>query len=551
MATKTPAAIFFSALHYSDHQIGIFMTLTLLGDVFLGTFLTLIADRVGRRRVLMGGSFLMVLSGFIFAIFENFWILLAAAILGVISVTGGDFGPFRSIEESMLSQLTSPSTRADVLAWYVTTSTLGSSAGSEASGRIIHYLKDRRDWTEVDTYHALFWVYTVMGLVNALLVLPLTSACELDTTKADSNDDAYTQVPQDEDIAPTERSPTAAIAENTAAFTPPTPPLQPMPSPSHSWLSRTRNWATNNLARISSTTRNIMYKLWFLLAIDSLADGMVPYSLTNYYMDVKFHPAKSTLGDITSISYFLGAIGAAFAGPLARKIGLINTMVFTHVPSSAAVLFFPFPPSLWLTAALLLLRTGLNNMDQAPRSAFIAAVVRPEERTAAMGITSMVRTLAAMAGPSVTGVLASNKKFWIAFVFAGVCRLAYDFGLYAMFVNMKLHQHEGGPGSGKDEEGPRPNRYHHRHRRQQSNIDDAEDLEMGSLAGSSSSGSLDDARDGAQVTATPKSKDMTTEKFSHNSSTSGALQVPSRGSAAYGAERARSRSPHGPTALMD
>jgi len=75
------------------------MTLTLLGDVFLGTFLTLIADRVGRRRVLMGGSFLMVLSGFSFAIFENFWILLMAAILGVISVTGGDFGPFRSIEE--------------------------------------------------------------------------------------------------------------------------------------------------------------------------------------------------------------------------------------------------------------------------------------------------------------------------------------------------------------------------------------------------------------------------------------------------------------------
>jgi predicted MFS family arabinose efflux permease len=75
------------------------MTLTLLGDVFLGTFLTLIADRVGRRRVLMGGSFLMVVSGAIFAMFENFWILLFAAILGVISVTGGDFGPFRSIEE--------------------------------------------------------------------------------------------------------------------------------------------------------------------------------------------------------------------------------------------------------------------------------------------------------------------------------------------------------------------------------------------------------------------------------------------------------------------
>jgi predicted MFS family arabinose efflux permease len=92
-------AIFFSALNYSDHQIGAFMTLTLVGDVILGTYLTLIADKVGRRKVLIGGSFLMVLSGVVFAVFENFFILLFAAVVGVISVTGGDFGPFRSIEE--------------------------------------------------------------------------------------------------------------------------------------------------------------------------------------------------------------------------------------------------------------------------------------------------------------------------------------------------------------------------------------------------------------------------------------------------------------------
>jgi predicted MFS family arabinose efflux permease len=91
--------MFFSSLDFTDHQIGIFMTLTMLGDVFLGTFLTLIADKLGRRKVLLAGSFLMIFSGVIFAMFENFWILLLAAVAGVISVTGGDFGPFRSIEE--------------------------------------------------------------------------------------------------------------------------------------------------------------------------------------------------------------------------------------------------------------------------------------------------------------------------------------------------------------------------------------------------------------------------------------------------------------------
>jgi MFS family permease len=185
-----------------------------------------------------------------------------------------------------------------------------------------------------------------------------------------------------------------------------------------------------------------MYALWFLLALDSVADGMVPYSLTNYYMDEKFHLAKSTLGDIQGVSYVLAAIGTFFAAPLARRLGLVNTMVFTHVPSSTAVLLFPFPSSVILTVGLFFIRAGLNNMDQAPRAAFIAAAVKPSERTAVMGITSMLRTLAATAGPSFTGVLAGKGSFWIAFVAAGVCRLAYDFGLYAMFVNMKLDRHE-------------------------------------------------------------------------------------------------------------
>lgn len=455
----------------------------------------------------------------------------------------------------MLSQLTTPSTRADTLAWYVTTSTLGSSAGSEASGRIIHYLKDGRGWTEVETYHALFWVYTVMGVVNALLVLPLTSACELDSDHGPSNE-AYSEVPQDEDVQEmSERRNTTRddripdSSPTAAAFEPPS--LDPMPMQSQpdttplSLPGRVKHWLTMNFTEISSKTRTIMYKLWFLLVIDSLADGMVPYSLTNYYMDTKFHPAKSTLGDITSVSYFLGAIGAAFAGPLARKIGLINTMVFTHVPSSAAVLLFPLPPSLWLTAGLLLVRTGLNNMDQAPRSAFIAAVVKPEERTAVMGITSMVRTLAAMTGPSVTGLLASNQKFWIAFVVAGVCRLVYDFGLYAMFVNMKLHQHEGGGGGGEGKDGVSTLANGHRRR----DFDEEEELEMGSLAGSSSRSSS--SSDGAYgEIATSKSRDAAKSAQSQITSDNTALQIPAMG-LGTNPERIRSRSPHRSTALMD
>lgn len=334
---------------------------------------------------------------------------------------------------SILSHLTTPQTRSDVLAWYVTTSTLGSSLGSEASGRIISALQARPGWSPKNAYHALFWLYCAMGVINAALTLLLTQACEIDSAADD-----YAEVPQDDNAdveSPTHPPPEIHVDSQTL-------PSQPLSSTSRSLLGRLKSWLGTSMTQISPGTRRVMYKLWFLLASDSLADGMVPYSLVNYYLDLKFHPSKSTLGDVTSINYFAGAVTAVFVGPLAQRIGLINTMVFTHVPSSAAVLFFPFPPYFWMAAALLFIRAGLNNMDQAPRSAFIAAVVKPEERTAVMGITAMLRTLAAMSGPTLTGLLASRDHFWIAFVIAGICRLAYDFGLYALFVNMKLYEHE-------------------------------------------------------------------------------------------------------------
>ncbi|KAK0634437.1 major facilitator superfamily domain-containing protein [Bombardia bombarda] len=415
-------ALFFAELGVSDTQIGLFMTLTLLGDVVLSLFLTLVADRVGRRRTLFAGSVLMVLSGTTFALCENYWVLLLAAVVGVISATGGDFGPFRAIEESTMSELTNPTTRPDVLVWYVTMSSLGSSIGTEMSGRIIEWLRNKDGWTILDAYHGCFWLYTIMGVANMLSVVLLSDKCELKkprvTQQAQSSRTAAELEPFLEDEPSDPATQSVQIEE-------------PKQEKKRSWVSQ-----------ISRETRNVMVVLWFLLMVDSLADGMASMALTTYYIDQKFHLPKSTLGDILSASYFLASCSTIFAGPLSRHIGLVNTMVFTHIPSSAAVLFFPLPQSVPATVALLLLRIGLNNMDQAPRAALIAAVVRPEERTAVMGVTAVLRTLASTTGPTVTGILAGNNRFWIAFVVAGALRLAYDVGLFAMFINIKLHKHE-------------------------------------------------------------------------------------------------------------
>lgn len=410
-------ALFFAELGFSDVRIGLFMTLTLLGDVFLGLVVTLMADGLGRRRVLLAGGLLMVSSGFVFLIFENFWILLFAAVVGVVSAGGADFGPFRAIEESILSHITTPKTRADVLSWYVASSTLGSAMGTELSGRFVETLKDREGWNLRKTYHAAFWVYIGMGAMNVVLAYSMSSNCELEKEKAAETTEESAQglLEGNEDID---------ISDPQSPTIPDAPKKK------------------SRFSQISAPTRSVMYRLWFLLVVDSLADGMVSQTLTSYFLDRKFSISKIDLGNIMSTALILGTIPTVFAGPLSRHLGLVNTMVFTHLPSSVAVLLFPAPRGLVPTIILFYIRVGLNNMDQAPRSALIAAVVKPEERTAVMGITSTLRTLAMASGPLFTGLLAGSDKFWVAFVVGGCLRIMYDLGLWAMFINMKLHVHE-------------------------------------------------------------------------------------------------------------
>ncbi|EFR04947.1 hypothetical protein MGYG_07948 [Nannizzia gypsea CBS 118893] len=432
-------ALFMSSLHFSDLWIGFFMTMTLVGDVILSVLTALVADRVGRRRILFLGGSLMVLSGTVFIFFENYWILLIGAVVGVISATGGDFGPFRSVEESTISHLTTTATRTDVLSWYVTTSTLGSALGNEVAGRIANLLKRLQGAKRhiTDVYHTMFWIYVAMGTLSMVLACLMSRKCE------------YTEVQVKPGAEGSQESDPLLDAreaeENTDGQDEGDPVLTSSKDSQQSSESRSlfgRLYHNSKIADISHESLSVIIKLWVLLTIDSLADGMVSYALTNYYLVRKFGLTESYLGDIMSICFLLMAISTAFAGPLARRLGLINTMVFTHLPSSLAVLLFPVPQGVGLTIALLFIRTALNSMDQGPRAAFIAAVVKPGERTAVMGITAVLRTLASTLGPSLTGFLADTDKFWIAFIVAGALRVAYDLGLFFLFIDLKINATE-------------------------------------------------------------------------------------------------------------
>ncbi|OAA36851.1 major facilitator superfamily transporter [Metarhizium rileyi] len=437
-------ALFLSSLDVSDFRIGLFMTLTLTGDVVLSLLVALAADRIGRRLVLFSGAFLMIFSGVVFLLFENYWLLLFAAVVGVLSATGGDLGPFRSVEESTLSHLTTQGTRSDVMSWYVTVSTLGSAMGTAISGQVVDVLR-KDNGSATYAYHSMFWAYIGMGAVAMVCTGLMSRRCEASHARSSlAGETAVSLLTEEEQRdSPYRQSEDSDDGENGASVDGHRENIAMHPG--HVSVAKLqpksllqKAWQVCGFAQISPTSRSIVYQLWILLTIDSLADGMVSYALTNYYLARKFDLSETYLGSIMSASYLLMAASTVLAGPLAKRLGLVKTMVYTHIPSSVAVLLFPLPQSIFLSIILLFIRTGLNNMDQGPRAALIAAVVKPDERTAIMGITGTLRTLGSTFGPSLTGFLAGSDKFWIAFVIAGALRLGYDLGLFYLFVGLDL-----------------------------------------------------------------------------------------------------------------
>ena len=244
-------ALYFAALGESDTRIGLFMTLTLVGDVGISLVLSMVADSLGRRRILIFGSLSMVLSGVVFGITSNYWVLLLAAIVGVISPSGNEIGPFRTVEESTLAHLTEAKTRADIFALYVVVGALGASAGSFVCGWVTQALQ-AGGWSEVASYRFIFWAYAVMGLSKAGMSLLLSRACEITPEPA-----RPTQT-QEQDEVEGERLLSSTNGQSRSRV------QNALPPPKKS------SWA-----QISKKSRLTLLKLCGLFAFDSLARCVV------------------------------------------------------------------------------------------------------------------------------------------------------------------------------------------------------------------------------------------------------------------------------------
>jgi len=373
--------LYLAQVGLSEAQIGLLLTLTLIGDTLISLWITTRADKIGRRRMLIISAGLMLLAGLLFAITGNFILLLIAATIGVISPSGGEVGPFLAIEQAALAQTVAGHKRTGVFAWYNLVGSFATALGALAGGFLVQSLQG---WAvaPVMSYRAVVIGYGVLGLVLGIMFLGLSPLVEATTLGVKTTD-------------------------------------------AKGWFGLQHS-------------RQIVLKLSALFALDAFGGGFVVQSIMAYWFYLRYGVEPAVLGGIFFGANILAGISALSAAAVAARIGLINTMVFTHIPSNILLMLVPLMPNLPLAITMLLLRFSISQMDVPTRQSYTMAVVDPAERSSAAGVTSIARTLGSALAPSLTGLLIGMPA-WVnaPFFIAGILKIIYDLALYRMFVSVK------------------------------------------------------------------------------------------------------------------
>jgi MFS family permease len=382
-ALSVVLVLYLVSLGQSEAATGVLLTATLMGDTLVSLYLTTRADRFGRRRMLILGASLMAAAGLAFAFTHRFWLLLVAGTLGVISPSGHEVGPFLSIEQAALSQVVPARARTDVFAWYTLAGSMATALGALAAGFLTGALEHRL--TPVESYRSVVLVYAGVGALLCALFLRTSAAIE---------------------------APPSVRAET---------PRSP-------------------LARLSGLheSQGIVLRLSALFALDSFGGGFVIQSFAAYWFYLRFGVDPQTLGTLFFAANVFAGLSALVASRLANRIGLVNTMVATHLPSNVLLMLIPLMPTLPLATLMLLLRFSISQMDVPTRQSYTMAVVPPGERAAAAGITGVARTTGAALSPLVAGFLfAHPSSINVPFYIAGTLKIAYDLLLFRAFRSLK------------------------------------------------------------------------------------------------------------------
>lgn len=371
-------ALYLAEIGLDAAQIGALFTLALLGDAAISLWITTSADRIGRQKMLVLGAALMIVAGIAFALTRNFFLLALAAIIGVISPSGGEIGPFLSIEQAALAEIVPSEQCTRVFAWYNLVGSFATALGAFSGGGLVQLLSGAES-TTFESYRAIVIAYAAMGAVLVLLFMRLSPAIQ------------------------------ASVAAEP---------------------SRQNRFGLHR-------SQGVVLKLSALFALDAFAGGFVIQSLLAYWFYLRFGVNPATLGAIFFGANIFAGISALAAARVAARVGLVNTMVWTHLPSNLLLMLVPLMPNLPLAIAVLLARFSISQMDVPTRQSYTIAVVEPDERSAAAGITTIARSVGASISPSIAGALVSASFISLPFFIAGGLKIIYDLMLYRSFRALK------------------------------------------------------------------------------------------------------------------
>lgn len=359
--------------------IGLYLSLATLSGIALNILFLRIMDTVGRRRVMTVAAALYAVAGVLLMVANGPLVLVLAALAGSIP-PGGD-GLFSAAEQAMIGSV-SQSARPALFGRYGLLGSAASAVGLLAAG--LPALITHPGFGVMSAYRLMMALYAAIGLCVLLLVLLLSPAVEHGRGAARSADPA-------------------------------------VKGPSRVGLGR---------------SHGIMMRMAGLFVADSFGSALITTSLLAYWLSIRFGLGASTLALLFFGIRVLSTASYPLAIILSKRIGLINTAVYTHIPSSMLLMAVPFVPGVGWVAALLLVRGLLVEMDVPTRQAYISAVVDPEERAAAAGVTTIGRQVGQLAGPALGGfVLATVSS--VTFVAAGAIKIAYDLALWVSFRHIR------------------------------------------------------------------------------------------------------------------
>lgn len=392
-AVSVVLALFLIEKGFSATEVGALFSLTLLEDAFITTLAAVFANRLGMRVVLLLASTVILIGGFVLAFAPVKWMLALAVIFGIVSPAGYEGGPFAPIEQAIISQSEKKEKLASAYSWYNLVGFGGAALGALLAGGCVALMKGQ---PPVQAYQSIFIFNAVSSFLLAILYMSM-------------------------DIA---EAPLKAAKDN----------LQ------RSFASAKEYWHDTFAGNSESKMR--IRQLAGLQALDAFGGGFVVQSLLTCWFYQRYHVDATFIGPVYFGCNVIAALSFVIAPYVVKRIGLLNSMVFTHLPCSLALCLLPFLPTAGWAAGLLLLRSAFSSMDIPARQAYTMLIVPEDERPAAAGVTSSARAVAQGIAPCLTGFFMSNAVTGLPIVLAGIFKSVYDVSLYHAFKHVPFHDEQ-------------------------------------------------------------------------------------------------------------